>query len=520
MLKRLILDFAYFLQTSPRYQASKKFFYNILENDKNRYKKAIDIFMMMLIFVSVAVLIREVKYHVNDWLLFFSNYVISFIFFVEYMLRLWVSSSISEVIVARAEHDTFLLREVRLSKALLKAFRKKLSYMLSVRAIIDLLAILPFFHELRLLRIFILFRVFKLFRYAKSFQTLASVLAVKKFEFLTLAIFSSVVIFVSSVLIYVMEANNENSPINTLFDAVYWSIVTISTVGYGDVTAVSAEGRFVAILVIIAGIAVLAFTTSLFVSAFTEKLSEIKEIKTVEKVSKLKNFYLVCGYESIAKNVATKLAANGKKIIVLDDDPQRIEEAHNDGFIALHYSPGNIQSYQKLNINIDKQVKAILCLREDDVENVYAALTVRSLNKEVFILSLLMNDANRSKLEFAGIDKIVYPQELVGLITKELVGKPVAFEVIHELRSENTKVVIDEIGLTARIVQNFATVAELENQAYNVVLLGVYKHKKEHFYFNPLDSMHLELGDYLMVIGYRDFIVEFEKHLHTKVRNG
>ena len=62
--------------------------------------------------------------------------------------------------------------------------------------------------------------------------------------------------------------------------------------------------------------------------------------------------------------------------------------------------------------------------------------------------------------------------------------------------------------------------AELENQAYNVVLLGVYKHKKEHFYFNPLDSMHLELGDYLMVIGYRDFIVEFEKHLHTKVRNG
>jgi voltage-gated potassium channel len=205
---------------------------------------------------------------------------------------------------------------------------------------------------------------------------------------------------------------------------------------------------------------------------------------------------------------------------VLDDDPQRIEEAHNDGFIALHYSPGNIQSYQKLNIDIDKQVKAILCLREDDVENVYAALTVRSLNKEVFILSLLMNDANRSKLEFAGIDKIVYPQELVGLITKELVGKPVAFEVIHELRSENTKVVIDEIGLTARIVENFATVAELENQVYNVVLLGVYKHKKEHFYFNPLDSMHLELGDYLMVIGYRDFIVEFEKHLHTKVRNG
>ena len=520
MLKRLILDAAYFLQTSQSYQAKKRFFYNLLENDKSPYKKYVDISMMVLIFISVAVLIREVKFHVNDYLLFFSNYVISLVFFIEYMLRLWVHSSVSEIIVQRAEHDTFLLREVNLSKAFKKVLHVKLSYMLSVQAIIDLLAILPFFHELRLLRIFILFRVFKLFRYAKSFQTLSSVLATKKFEFFTLAIFASIVIFVSSVLIYVMEANNDNSPINTLFDAFYWSIVTISTVGYGDVTAVTGEGRVVAILVITAGIAVLAFTTSLFVSAFTEKLYEIKEIKTIEDVSKLKNFYLVCGYERVAKEVSCKLAKNGRKIIVLDDDATRIAEAQKDGFIALHYNPGAIESYKKLNIDIDKQVKAILCLREDDVENVYAALTIRSLNKNVFILSLLINDTNRKKLEFAGINKIVYPQELVGLITKELVGKPVAFEVIHELRSDSANVMVDEIGITSRIVENFTTVEELGNIEYRVVLLGIYKHKYDRFYFNPIDSTIIENGDYLLVIGYKVFIQEFEKHLHTKVRNG
>ncbi len=520
MLKRLILDAAYYLQTSQSYQARKKFFYDILENDNCKYKKYIDMMMMVFIFISVAVLIREVKFHVNDYLLFFSNYIISFIFFIEYMLRLWVSSSVSEIIVARAEHDTFLLREVNLAKALRKALHVKLSYMLSIQAIIDLLAILPFFHELRLLRIFILFRVFKLFRYAKSFQTLSSVLATKKFEFFTLAIFASIVIFVSSVLIYVMEANNDASPINTLFDAIYWSIVTISTVGYGDVTAVTQEGRFVALLVITAGIAVLAFTTSLFVSAFTEKLYEIKEIKTIEDVSKLKNFYLICGYEKVAQELSCKLANNGNKIIVLDDDEYRINKAQQDGFIALHYNPGSVESYKKLNIDIDKQVKAILCLREDDIENVYTALTVRSLNKDVFILSLLINDTNRKKLKFAGINKIVYPQELVGLITKELVGKPVAFEVIHELRSDHTGVIVDEIGITSRIVENFTTVGELGNKEFRVVLLGIYKHKDDRFYFNPLDSMFIENGDYLLVIGYKIFIKEFEKHLHTKVRHG
>jgi voltage-gated potassium channel len=520
MLKRWILDFAYYLDTSKSYQRKKEFFYRLLEDDKFKYKKYVDFLMITLIFISVIVLIREVKHHVNDYLLFFSNYVISFIFFIEYMLRLWVSSSVSKIIVARAEHDTFLHREVNLKKALKEVLRVKLKYMLSPQAIIDILAILPFFHELRLLRIFILFRVFKLFRYAKSFQTLSSVLATKKFEFLTLGIFASIVIFVSSVLIYVMEGNDPSSPINTLYEAIYWSIVTISTVGYGDITPVSHEGRFVAMLVITAGIAVLAFTTSLFVSAFTEKLDEIREIKTIEDVSKLKKFYLICGYESVAREVARKLAVNGNDVIVMDEDFERIEEAKADGLTALNYDPGNIESYAKLSIDMKTQVKAILCLRENDVENVYSALTIRSISKEVFILSLLMEDSNRKKLEFTKVNKIVYPQELVGLITKELVGKPVAFEVIHELRSENADVKIDELGVTERIVENFSRVGDLGNKDFRVVLLGVYKESDDKFYFNPSDDMFLEAGDYLLVIGYNVFIREFEKYLHTKVKNG
>jgi len=520
MLKRLILDGAYFLHASKEYQAKKFFIYNVLENDKNPYKKYIDFLMIALIFISVSVLIREVKYHVNDYLLFFSNYIISIIFFIEYLLRLWVSSSVSEIIVSRSEHDSFLSRDISLMKAFREIIRVKSEYIFSVRAIIDLLAVLPFFHELRLLRIFILFRVFKLFRYAKSFQTLSGVLATKKFEFVTLAMFASIVIFVSSVLIYVMEANNPNSPVDTLFEALYWSIVTISTVGYGDVTPVTTEGRLVAMIVITSGIAVLAFTTSLVVSAFTEKLDEIKEVKSIEDITKLKNYYLICGYENIAKELAQKLKRGTHDIIILDEDENRIQSAKQDGFIAMQYSPGSVESYSKLNIDIKKEVKAVLCLREDDIENVYTALTIRSIDESVFILSLLMKDGNRKKLEFAGINHIVYPQELVGLITKELVGKPAAFEVIHELRSEYTDVDIDEIMLTTRIVENFPTIKSLGNERYKVIVLGLFKGGSDRFYFNPIDSTLLENGDYLLAVGYKAFISEFEKSLHIKGRNG
>ncbi len=515
-MRYLIIDGAYFLQTSESYQKTKRFFYNFLENDNYRYKKYFDIFMIILIFLSVAVLIREVKSHVNDFWSFFNIYIVSVIFFIEYILRGWVSSSITEIIIKRSEHDDLLGIKFNLTGAIYEIIKIKLKYIFSLRAMIDLLAILPFFHQLRLLRIFILFRVFKLFRYARSFQTFASVIATKKFEFVTLLMFSGIVIFVSSVLIYVMEANNPNSHIDTLFEAFYWSIVTISTVGYGDITPVSSAGRFVAVVVIIAGIAVLAFTTSLVVSAFNEKLDEILETKTVDDISKIKKFYIICGYENVAREVVKELSKNNK-IIILDEDLQRVGNARKDGFMALNYDPGSIDSYKKLHIDMNTQVKAILCLRESDVENVYTALTVRSISKNVFILSLLMNDLHRNKLSFAGVDEILYAKELVGMIAKEFIGKPVAFEVIHALRSDYSNVDIEEIIITERMLSNFALVSELDNERYRLILLGIYRVEKKRFFFNPLDSTILQHGDYLVVIGNSVFIKEFEKYLQKKI---
>jgi voltage-gated potassium channel len=519
MIKDLIVDGAYFLNTSSRYQSLKKYFYNILENDNCKHKRYFDLMMMGLILISISILIHEVKYDVSQFLFDLNDYVITLIFFIEYLLRMWVVSSVSDVVIRHKEHSFLLNREFNLFKAFKEIARDKLKYILSVRAIIDLLAILPFFHQLRLLRIFILLRVFKLFRYARSFQTFSSVFVSKKFEFITLLVFASMVILISSILMYVIEANNPNSSIKTLYDAVYWSIVTISTVGYGDMTPTSVEARFVAMLVIIAGVAVLAFTTSLVVSAFTEKLDEIREEKHIDDLRKLHQFYIVCGYENIAQEVCKNLTRKKHQLVILDEDPLRIEQAQKDGFKALNYDPGIVESYQKLRIDIKTQVKAILCLRESDVENVYTTLTVRSFNKDIYMLSLLMNDKNRDKLTFAGVNEILYSQEIVGLVAREFVGKPVAFEVIHEIRSELNNINIEEIVITQRIASNFNFVAELQHEKFRLVLLGIYIQKSKHFFFNPMDDLVLEEGNILLLVGNVDFIAEFEKFLNTKRKN-
>jgi len=132
-LTRLLIDFAYYLNTSVWYQKKRRFFYNLLENDEYKYKKYFDIFMMMLIFSSVSILIYEVKRDVHDFLNLFNSYVISFIFFVEYMLRLWVYSSISKVIIHQDEYSDLLGRDFDLLFVMRRVFKDKFEYMVSAK---------------------------------------------------------------------------------------------------------------------------------------------------------------------------------------------------------------------------------------------------------------------------------------------------------------------------------------------------------------------------------------------------
>ncbi len=513
-IKRFV-DFSYFLKASKNYQNTKRFFYSLLEEESYPYKKYFDYFMMLLILSSVMLLIRGVKYPLPEYAIIYNEYVISIIFMLEYSLRFWVYSSITKEVITQYEKDEFLNKKFRFHKVINHTVKQKWKYISSVFAIIDLLAIMPFFHELRILRLFILFRAFKIFRYTKSLQQFAQVLASKKFEFFTLMVFTSVMISVSAVLIYVAEANNDNSAIDTIFEAFYWSFVTLSTVGYGDFVPVTDLGRTVAMIIIVSGVAVLAFTTSIVVSAFTEQLDSIKEQKIVSDISKMKHFYLICGYSPIAEIVIKRLLRDKLPFVILEKDAGKALQVRKAKYPVVIADPSNQETYKMYGIDLKKQVISVLCLEDSDIQTIYTALTIRSIEPKMKMLSYLHEGKNRKKLRLAGIDTIIYPQELVGVISKEFTGKPVAFDAIQVLRSQSSNIVLDEILIDTRILEMKKTVLDLNIDMTKLILLGIYK--KGEFHFNPEDESLLNEGDTLVVIGLEIVIEEYSLNLHKAI---
>ena len=283
--------------------------YQILEggDDHDLLGKCVNVFIIVLILTNVAAIILETEAGIYD---VYAGYFKAFevfsvaVFSIEYLLRVWVCTEY-------AEYSRPVLGRLR--------------YMTSLMALIDLLAIIPFYlpmfipvnlRVLRLLRIFRVFRLLKLARYTDAVDTILRVINERKAELSITLFVGAILLIISSTLVYYAEFEAQPDKFSSIIATMWWSIITLLTVGYGDVFPITPVGRFFGALTAVFGIAMFALPAGLISSGFMEELSRQKAAKTV----------VICPH--CGKNVTEppeKAGAEAPAIIVkqADERPKR-----------------------------------------------------------------------------------------------------------------------------------------------------------------------------------------------------
>jgi len=215
---------------------------NILERPVFIWLISLLIILSMLLFSLETIPALEAEF---STLFYWSELIIVLVFTAEYLYRLYVAEN-------------------------------KIKYIFSFYSIIDLLAILPFYlafavnlNNLRAIRLLRLFRLLKLARYISAFKRFQYALSDSKEELFVFLTASMIIVYLSAVGIYHFEHPVQPEIFNSIFDCLWWAVITLTTVGYGDMYPVTLGGRLFTFIILLVGIGLIAVPTSIITSALT-----------------------------------------------------------------------------------------------------------------------------------------------------------------------------------------------------------------------------------------------------------
>ena len=307
--------------------------------------------------------------------------------------------------------------------------------------------------------------------------------------------------------ILVLSENNvEGASITTFFDAVWYSIVTLSTVGYGDYYPVSRVGKAVGLVFVFSSLGVLGY----LVSQLTVKLTQYMEDKKNGRFgTKMENHIVLIGYNEFAAGILKQIVAAGLEVAVVTNRREDVDVIADkyDGarvFILL----ADVDDYESLNkANIAKSSKVFVSFNNDTETLVYT-LDLKNHFRNLEIIVSLDNSSLQNTFRSAGVLYAVSRSEIASKLVASYIFEPEVATFTEDLMA--TAEGNDDFDMIELQVTPDCPYSEKEydfafadiRKSYSSVLLGIYKNGQLHK--NPIEPLVISENDYLVILASGD----------------
>jgi len=298
-----------------------------------------------------------------------------------------------------------------------------------------------------------------------------------------------------------------------LFEAFYMTLITISTVGFSEVRPLSDVGRWITIIIIILGISLLTYTLGQVARIFVEgELRKILGRRKLEKqIASLKDHYIICGYGRIGTIIARELLATNFSIVVIDQDPERIEALEASNILYLCRDATSDEALVEAGL---ERATGLITAVSSDANNVFISLSARELRPDIFILARASDQSNESKLLRAGATKVVCPYQIGGKRMAEIIHKPTVMDFLEQaMVNEELDLQIEEARINeGSVVEGASVRGSRLRQKYGVIIVAI-KRTCGKMLFNPGPEEIFLVGDVLVVIGKKTELLKMNSEI-------
>ncbi|MHC4321913.1 MAG: potassium channel family protein [Planctomycetota bacterium] len=299
-----------------------------------------------------------------------------------------------------------------------------------------------------------------------------------------------------------------------IFDSLYMTVITLSTVGFHEIEPLSKAGKGFTIGLIFFSLGVVAFVVNYGLKAIFE--GEFRDVVGRRKLKKalesLENHYIVCGYGRMGKVICAELKQKGIPFVIVEKEPQALDV---DEDVKIIYGDATRDELLK-NVGIEK-AKGLISVLDSDAQNLYVVLSARGLNKDLFIVARANEEGSDYKLARAGADKVVSPYHIGGLRIAHTIFKPTVVDFLElTAKTGNMEIQIEEVLVEEGSMLADKTIKDANIGGKKGVINVALKKKNGKIMFNPDADTQIGVGDKLAVIGEPEHFSRFEKMARGK----
>lgn len=296
----------------------------------------------------------------------------------------------------------------------------------------------------------------------------------------------------------------------SFLDALFMTIITVTTVGYGEVHPLSTTGRIFTMLLIFGGVGGVLYTLGALFGwiLVTDWPAERRRRLMEEALAHLEDHFIVCGYGRVGRRVAEVLRREQVPVVVIDVNQSSLEAAQNDGFLVVF---GDASSDPVLGRAGIARARGLITAVESDAVNVYVVLSARVLRPDVFIIARANSDDAIIKLERAGATHAISPYSIAGRRMAQLAIRPTAVEFVETvLHAGHQRLVLEEIAVEAGTGLAGACLGDLRHRFAAGPLIVALRHDGT-LTPTPPDTYCLQPGDEIVLLGSPEQLQEIER---------
>ncbi|MEI9811199.1 MAG: potassium channel protein [Acidobacteriota bacterium] len=305
------------------------------------------------------------------------------------------------------------------------------------------------------------------------------------------------------------------------FEAFYMTLITVLTVGYGEILPLSFWGRVFNSGLLLVGVTVILLATG----AMTQTVLELElnqffgKRRNKNMIDKLKGHYILCGYGRVGRGAAAELTAAGAPFVVIDSSEDRVERAMQAGLLAVVADATRDDALREVGI---ARAKGLIATLGTDADNLFLTMTAKTLNPLLQLSARVAEDTSEPKMRRAGATFVFAPYISTGHRMAQALLKPHVLQFLDYTMQEGTRAEagIEQIRIEPGSAFCKRTIREVAlNKGKEVVVLALRRSSGKMIY-NPDDTERLAGGDYLIVMGEPSGLDQLEKILAETAEEG